>query len=349
MRRAWFAIVLAFGSSACARGCRSTTATCGEPPNVAASVQPLVGSSRTLVPLCGGRVLVANTTKNQLELWDVSTQKSVRTWPVASEPGDVAYDAVTDTAYVALDARNQIATLHPNDATVTEIAVDSPALHFALGADGTVFASLRTTENRYKSKIAVLAPKAKSFRIVSEAADGELLAFDNRRSVLVVGESGLSPSSLHRYAYDAKQNTLAKLDERRDACGNGKSLAISPDGNHLAFTCGSGNAGGGYVLSDFDPTNLQTTFGNWKIGAYPTAAMFSADSKRILATNGEKLVLFDVATHAVIQEVAKGPQKPCVGSYSQAALSPGGTLAFAITTCLTEKDTSYISWAPLPL
>jgi DNA-binding beta-propeller fold protein YncE len=298
--------------------------------------------------VCNGGVLVGNKKTNQIELWNAATGKVDRTWQLASTPRDMAYDAASDTAYAAVEARNEVATFHSNDPAVAPLVVASPALHFAIAADSTVFASLLDPTSPYSSSIAVLPPHGAAFSAIDGKRKGVLLGFDSPRSELVVAEESLSPSALRRFAYDPAQKTLKLTQERTDAGANGNSLAVSPDGKHIAFACGGGN-GAGYSVFDHDSGDLDAKLGAWKVGAYPNGAAFSPDNRLLLTTNGERLFVYDVATHALVSELGFARDAACQSpGLTRVAFSPGGTIAFAIAKCLSPDGESRLIWLPLP-
>ena len=135
--------------------------------------------------------------------------------------------------------------------------------------------------------------------------------------------------------------TLSEQIVRTDIGSNGQSLAISPDGTHVAYACGSGN--GSYDIWDFHPEDLESR-GEWNTGAYPRAATFSRDSTTVAATNGYMLQLYSVATHQSLGEWTP-PLSGC--DYDQLrtiALSPEADILFAYAHCGFESDRGQLVW-----
>jgi DNA-binding beta-propeller fold protein YncE len=309
-------------------------------PQVAQGALPIDGTE-ALVPLCGGRVLLGNTTKNQVELRDVTGQTPPQTWPLPAAPGAIVHDAAADVVYVAQHGTNQLAQIALSGTAVTQIPLSAPAVNLAMGSGGTVFAVLHDVAASATSVVAIDAAGLSTSLALAAEPYGGLLAFDAASSKLFIADAGLSPSSLSRYAWDPATKAVTLEQARQDAGTNGQGLSLSPDGAHLAFPCGGGNAGG-YVISDYDPQNFDTAAGAWDTGAYPRAAAFSPDSAQVLATNGTDVQLFDVATHKQLQSTT--PTGTGCAELNRVAVSPGGRILYAVSLCSGATTSGRLFW-----
>lgn len=308
-----------------------------DPGNVVPGSFP-IGPSDAVVPLCNAQVILGDKGKKTVEIRDIATKATVKSWQLSAPPGDIVYDEAHNTAYVTEDGANSLAVIDLSATTVSEIALTAPAVRLALGDDGQVFASLQAST--FDVPIVLIAGgTATNLTIPSQ--EGTLLAYDRATHRLFIGVDGISPSGLARYAYDATAKTLTLQQERQDAGGNGQDIALSPDGKHLAFPCGGGN-GPNYTVFDFDPDDLNTKAGEWDTGPYPRSAAFSPEGTRVLATNGNDMFVFDIATYMQIDQ-----DKPTLCSYGEldrVAISPGGRIFYAITKCGFDSDTGYLHW-----
>ncbi|APR86878.1 hypothetical protein A7982_12227 [Minicystis rosea] len=283
-------------------------------------------------------MLLGNKIAHTLELRDVTSKGAPKSWPLPAPPGDIVYDATTNTAYVTQDDTNSVAVIDLGATSVSQVSLTRPALRLALGEPGQVFATVAPIVADVR--VALITGGA-AVELTVPPQTSPLIAYDRATKRLYLGDRGSSPSSLQRYAFDAAAKTLTLEQERLDAGGNGQDLTLSPDGHHLVFSCGGGN-GAGYTMFDFNPENLDANFGEWDTGAYPRSAAFEPNGKRLLASNGFQLFVFDAATYATIFE-----DKPTIctyGSLDRVAVSPGGHIFYAITKCGFDADTGNLHW-----
>lgn len=298
-----------------------------------------IGPSDAVVPLCNAQVILGDKIKKTVEIRDVTTKGTVKSWQLAAPPGDIVYDAAANTAYVAEDGAKSLAQIDLSTTTVTEIALSSPAIRLALGDAGQVFATLQPISLSDVGVTLIEGGKAVDLTVPSQTS--ELIAYDPATHRLFTGDRGSSPSGLARYAFDYAAKTLTLEQERWDAGGNGQDLTLSPDGKHLVFPCGGGN-GTGYTFFDFDVEDLDNNFGEWNTGPYPTAAAYAPEGKRLLVSNSTDLFVFDTSTYMPLNQ-----DMPKACDYHQVervAVSPGGRFFYVISKCGFDKDSGDLHW-----
>lgn len=312
--------------------------------------------SDDFIPLCSGAFLLGDKTGNQvveLDVYDLSREPRRRI-ALPAAPGAMALDDGNGLLYVALAGSSSLARIDLATDALTTVALAGAARDVAVGNGGRVFALLASTDST-TNPVAVIDGAAgtveRTIPLGNAAFGAGFLAFDRPGNQLIVGVEGLSPSSLHRYAFDASAVTLTLTQSRTNAGGNGQELVVSPDGTRVAFPCGGGNnssgSGASYTVVDFDSRDLMNTRGEWNVGAYPRSAAFSPDGRRLLATNGGVMSLFNVETHARLPDPSGG------GGCSDASVkrvrfSRGGRIGFAYSECRSPTARGQISAWLLP-
>jgi hypothetical protein len=193
--------------------------------------------------------------------------------------------------------------------------------------------------------VLVDGPKGTVIKTLLIPYGGSLMAFDQAANLLYLADAGGSPSKLERYAFDPVGQTLTLAQSRANAGSNGVDLAISPDGLHVAFSCSQGNLG---MPSDYDKlhdiqaSDLNSIYGKWTTGFYPTAAVFSPDNMWLMATNGSTMRRFRVDTHTLLG--SENILQPCNnGSVRRIAVSPGGTFTYVLTKCGAPATSGILS------
>src|SRR6185436_14260835 len=100
------------------------------------------GGGTDLFGLDDTSILVGNAVESRLDIFDLCSGTAKKSWSLPAKPGDIAFDPVTRTAYVALRGQPAIAKLQLDRDGVTAIDLPKPALALAIGNHGRVFARL---------------------------------------------------------------------------------------------------------------------------------------------------------------------------------------------------------------
>jgi hypothetical protein len=164
---------------------------------------------------------------------------------------------------------------------------------------------------------------------------GQLMRYNAVMKEVVVADGS---SRVGRYSFTPATGPVLL---QTASAGNAGDLAISGDGRHIAVASGGGN-GTGYTMYDFDGSNLANVRGAWAVGAYPRGAAFDASSERVLASNYDSILLFDVDT---FQELGRHRPPYCsYGTLGRVAFSRGGRIAFGRQVCGFDDDSTRIEW-----
>lgn len=271
------------------------------------------------IPLSDGWIIVKDQTQNKVIFKNVLTGEHGKEFVVNGKPNKMEFDFERELLLVSLSDFNRIAKINMKTGVISYIDINGPIREMALGERGIVF--VRTYMD-YRGAIHVVdAVKGITLSSISDNEGYSFMAYDKLKNNLITGVSGYSPSALGRYSFNEITNQLKAQQNSRDLGSNGLDLAISSDGKHVAFCCGSGN--GNYTIFDIDSSDISKKFGEWNIGAYPNSADFSLDNKYIVASNGSVLKIFDVDNHLEISTIGK---VACY--YDDARFSRGGKIIF---------------------
>ncbi len=318
------------GSFDCVNGCSA------DPPGFGNAVFT-IGPSAAVAALCNAQTLVGNQSTNKLEV-RTSTGTIGSSYSLPDKPSDIVYDVATNTAYVTLfntmAATTDLVRVNLTTGIVTSIPIGGVGLRIALGNNGRVFVTMSDALSFPNRPIALVdGPNATLLHTFLVPYAGNLIAFDRGSNLLYLADEGASPSKLERYGFDPVGQTLTLLQSRADTGNNGVDLAISPDGLHVAFSCSQGNQSNplDYKLHDINSMDLNAVYGIWNTGLYPTAAVFSPNNLRLMATNGTTMRRFTMDTHTALSE---NVLQPCTnGAVRRIAVSPGGTFTYVLTAC----------------
>lgn len=291
-----------------------------------------VGPSDDFVPLSGGQVAIGDKSQNQIRVLAPPVGNSVKTFSLTDQPGDLALDSANNLLYATLLGTTNLARIDLGTNLVTYIALPFIAVRIAIGNAGRVFVSLNGGAGlpNYEGSVAVIDGPAGTVVNVQAIEAPHLLAFDRVGNQLIAGHQGLSPSSLERFSFDPATDTLTSVQELWSAGTNGQDLVVSADGLRIAFPCGGGN-GAGYTIFDYSTADLNTSNGQWDTGPYPRSACFSPNSARIVATEGGTILIYDVATHVLLQTVTVDITGLSYTMLAKVGYSPEGTTVYAYT------------------
>jgi len=302
------------------------------------------GPASDFIALCNGWVLLGDRTQSSIESLNAVTDTLHASYPLAGAPGALALDADNGLLYAGQTGLSSLAQIDLSNAQQSAIALDYAVVDVTFGYAGQLFATL---EGPYwwERPIALIdGPNGTVAQVFPGYNGEELLAYDPIDSQLIAADQGLSPSSLVRYSFDAATLNLIFAEERWDAGGNGQDLAISPDGDHLAFAAGGGN-GAGYTIFDFSTDDFSVVHGEWATGAYPRSAAFSPDGAYVVASNGTLVQVFEVATHALVQEYSPDLSACSYSQIEKVGFSRGGGMVYAFSNCGFDDDSGRLFWA----
>lgn len=254
------------------------------------------------IPLSDGWLITADNT-NKIKIINVFNGDVGKEYQLSAKPNCIDFDFEKQVIIASLQSTNKIAKISVLDDEITYI--DTPYCYegLVLGEDHLVFSISNEGNNAFISIIDI--EENKILNSISASIYGAgLMAYDKAGNNLYVADRWLSPSSLFRYSFDEETKQLNQEQYIWDMGSNGQDLAISNDGKHIAFCCGSGN-GAGYTIFDIDSSDITKKFGEWNIGDYPEAAAFTIDDQYLIVSSPDKLRVFHVENHYLIATIEK--------------------------------------------
>jgi DNA-binding beta-propeller fold protein YncE len=219
-----------------------------------------------------------------------------------SEPVAMAYSAADNALYIVSAGSTKITIFDISTTAISQISFSESSV----GRDIAVAPSMRLlfvlSPNGYDAYLNIVDMDTGAIELETPVG-GASISFDESSQTLFTAHSGLSPSTIFKYAFTDGELTLV---QSLRSGGNGRKINISPDGAHVVLPCGGGN-GPGYTIYDYDAADLNNVFGEWDVGIYPKTAAFSPDSRILFGTNGdfydEFLYVMDAATYEQIRKL----------------------------------------------
>lgn len=249
------------------------------------------------IPLSDGWIIVKDKTLNKVIFKNVLTGSNGKEFLLEGDPNKMEYDFERELLLVSLKDINMIARIDMKTGEVSYINIDGNITEMALGERGVAFVYVG------KNKSTIYVVDVVNNRVINRlnVEPYNFMVYDKNSNNLILGNAGISPSTLTRYSLNEETNQLKFEQSSIDLGSNGKDLSISYDGKHVAYCCGSGN--GKYTIFDIDSSDITKKFGEWNTGAYPTSADFSLDNRYVVTSNGSELKIFDVENHTEISKV----------------------------------------------
>jgi hypothetical protein len=292
-----------------------------------------LGATSDFVPLCDGWMLIGDTTDDRIAIHNVIENRRGANHPLGSAPGDLELDEQRKLLYIALPEQRSLGVLDlvAGDLEVLSVGIDIAAL--SLDSAGNLFVLGRSASSYsgqlYRLAAGAVAPQGpwpiagRLMRV--NAVTGEIVAADGS-------------SSVRRYSFTPATGPVLL---QTASAGNAGDLAISRDGRHVAVASGGGN-GAGYTMFDFDASNLASVRGQWAVGAYPRGAAFDSTTDRVMASNYDSMLIFDVDT---FQELKRYRPSYCsYGTLARVEFSRGDDIAFGRQVCGFDRDSTRFEW-----
>jgi hypothetical protein len=156
-------------------------------------------------------------------------------------------------------------------------------------------------------------------------------------------------SNLATFHYDPGTHALSFVEGTDVAVGTScTDFTFSPDGNRLAYTCPNGN----YPedpepsIADMDPDNYYNNDGEWYFGSAPVSATFNQDGTLLVGVDNEKLYVFDVVTHLILEDYDLGLLEG--ETVRKVRFSKDGELIYLMLDNDNHIDNSKFYWMPTP-
>jgi len=315
----------------------------GEPICGAGDVSPIpptgvlaIPEASDLVPLCDGWVLYGDLENEQLVAQNVFSGRIALVVPLGVRSDDLELDTDAKRLFAASEYDSVVVEVDLLTGTTSSVAVPERPVSLAVGSVGDLFIAAAEDGGTPSSVVVYRLPDGGSALEGGWSVPGSRIVYQRGRDELFTARFH---STVHvpvsRYAFDPA--TGLTLIERYEGSDIGKSLALSPDGDHLAF--GLFHYGSD-TITHFLTNDLLNPPGAWNGRVCPRGLAFDPTSTLLAATTDDHLQIFDVDSHALVGEL---PLPECgYVEPEQAAFSMGGAMAFAMEECSSGSEIRWL-------
>lgn len=329
----------------------------------------LVEPSQDFVPLCHGWVLMGDYIRNRVVERNLITGETGKVYPFNTAPGQMILDEPNGVVHMTVHPEAE--RLYSLDLVTGDInhyqlaqALGGAGFfytygfaprHLALGENGNIFAIMYDGEGidpendiPYSDTqlwLGLFDP-AGNFLIDSLPLESPVrVEYDPVQKHLF----GTTQSNLATFNFNPVTNALTFIDGTDIQVGaNCTDFDISPDGSRLAYTCPLGNYAEDeeFSIVDMDPENYYNNDGEWYFGSSPISATFNQDGTLLFGADNEKLYVFDVVTHLILEDYELGLVEG--ESIKKVRLSKDGQLIYLFLDNANHDENSKFYWMPTP-
>jgi hypothetical protein len=286
------------------------------------------------VPLCDGWIAYGDRENERLVVQDVFSGRLGLVVPLPDMPTDLELDAAAKRIHVGLWNGQGVAQVDLVTGQVVAFPFPNPiwAVQLDLGSKLVVSTHLSNSDRSYKHYLLDVETGVTEGPV---DASHDMMEWHPVRGEFIGGAK--SSSSVYRQAVDFQ--TGYTFIERGYWGDWGRSLALSPDLEHVAFGTNESN---GDTIAHFDSGDLQTLLGVWRGTDYLWDLEFDLTSSLLAVSSNDSLQIFDVETHELL-DVLSVP--PCDGGAPrEVGFSRGGALAFVKQECGPEGESARFHW-----
>lgn len=329
----------------------------------------LVETTQDFLPLCHGWVLIADYVRN----------RAVERNLLSGETGRVVQMNTAPDQFVLDEARNLVhMTVFPESARIYTLDLATGEYEFdptpetfagadgasytynfavrdlALGEDGNLFAIMFDGAGIDPGNDIPYAPSQLWVSYMDPDGNFIFPSFPAEEPVRMEYDPvrrhlfGTTASNLATFDFDPGTNTLTQVEGTDIPVGSGcTDFAISPGGDRLAYVCPQGNyAESEFSVADMDPRAYFNNDGEWYFGSSPITATFNQDGTLFLGADNDRIYLFDVKTHLILEDFELGLLEG--ESVSMVRFSRDGNLIYLLIDNAPYADNSKFYWMPTP-
>jgi hypothetical protein len=316
----------------------------------------IIEPTQDFIPLCHGWVLIGDSSANRLLERNVITGEVAGSYFFNTQPDQLTLDDESNTVYFST---------HPETERLYKLDLNSGIITYNRITDG---------ERQFSPLWLVKGENGNLFSLLHDRSQGESPAsnglwlglLDSNADPVVPAVPLDSPvrlaygnvqqrifltteSNLATFDFSPQTNVVSLISGTDIPVGSGcTDLAVSPNGNRLAYACPNGNNEmiTPFAIHDLDPVDYHNPDGEWYLGASPVSATFSKEGDLLIATDGSELFFFDVVTHLLIEKYAIG--KGAEETVKKVRLSRDGGLLMIFMTNELDSPNGKIYWMPMP-
>ncbi len=334
----------------------------------------LVEPSQDFVSLCHGWVIIGDLIRNRVVERNLITGETGKTYSFNTAPDQFTLDA---------DRNRIFMTVHPESERLYRLELESGVIGYnhisetvngtggdaytyswalrdvALGEAGNVFALLYDGEQVDPETtvpfsdtglwMGLMDPNANFIGQPTPLTEPIRIEYDPVRDHVFLA----TESNLATFNFNAGTGEYTFIEGTDIAVGAScTDFDISPDGTRLAYTCPAGNYADGsstdpdFSVADMDPENYYDNDGEWFFGASPVSSTFNADGTLLVGTDNERLYIFDVKTHLILEDYELGLLAG--ESIRKLRFSRDGEFIYLFLNNDIHAENSKFYWMPMP-
>lgn len=258
-------------------------------------------------------VYVSVFDKNLIAILDSKTFEVLGKLTVGAGPSQMALSRDNQTLYIASSVSQQISRVDLRTRQVlNSFTLSDWVYDVKVGADRLYVLTSRALFGMNETTGQVIG------EVLTQYAGGELAISPDRKQ-LFYGQFSLSPAHLFKYSLDG--DSITRIESRSDGASNGQDLALSHDGQFVAFAAGAGQFG--YQIAQYRTRDMKIV-GSFATGPYPTEIVYSPDDQIAFTVNGStKVQAWDTSTFGQLYSI------PTIDSATELEVSQDGTVLIA--------------------
>lgn len=330
----------------------------------------LVEPTQEFVPLCHGWVLISDFTRNRVVERNLLSGETGRVVQMNTAADQFVLDDIRNVVHMT--AYPESARIYSLDLVTGEYEWDPISFTYegtgggsftytynwslrdiALSGEGNIFAVMFDGVGRDPDNGVPFAetglwfghfdPDGNFFFSIA-AEEPRRVEFDPINNHLFA----TTESNLATFDYDPNTRSISIVEGTDIAVGTAcTDFAISPQGDRLAYICPRGN----YPVPEFSVVDMNPRVyfnndGEWFFGSSPISGAFNNDGTLFLGADNDRLYLFDVKTHLILEDFELGLLEG--ESVSFVRFSRDGGLIYLLIDNERYADNSKFYWMPTP-
>ena len=329
----------------------------------------LVEPSQDFVSLCHGWVLIGDFIRNRIVERNIISGETGATYPFNTAPDQFTLDRANNRVFMTVFPESErLYSLNLETGDITFNALSQTlgngmgfnytygfALRdIALGEDGNVFAIMFDGEGFNPENGVPFSDSQLWMGLMDPSGNFLVDSIPLEEPIRIEYDPVLdhvflaTESNLATFNFNAGTNVFTFVQGTDVPVGSGcTDFDISPDGTRLAYACPDGNyPEQDFSIADMDPESYFNNDGAWFFGTSPVSATFNADGTLLVGTDNDKLYIFDVKTHLILEDFELGLLEG--ESIKKVRLSADGGLIYVFLNNENRAENSKFYWMDMP-
>jgi YVTN family beta-propeller protein len=278
-----------------------------------ASYPEFKGRVKFLIDPSRSVVYVSVFDKNLIAILDTKSLQVLGRISVGAGPSQMTLSRDNQTLYIASSVSRQITRVDLRTRNLlTPFVLSDWVYDVKVGADRLYVLTSRALFGMNETTGQVIG------EVITQYAGGEIAISPDRKQ-LYYGVFARSPAELLKYSLDG--DAITRIDSRSDEAQSGQDLAISHDGEFVAFAAGAGQFG--YQIAQYRTRDM-TIVGSFATGPYPTEIVYGPDDRIAYTVHATaEIQAWDTSTFGQLYSI------PTIDSATEMEVSQDGAVLIA--------------------